>query len=64
MVPNRALYYEGEMYDIVFGTLVIVGLTEDNFGSLNDELLDKYYKMFERAETFYRMGEQVFVEKI
>lgn len=36
---NRALRDEnGDIYDIIAGTFLIVGLTEDDFGSLNDEL--------------------------
>ena len=38
MPPNRALYDEdGQVYDIVAGQFLVVGLTEDNFGSLTDE---------------------------
>lgn len=36
---NRALWDDtGEMYDIVAGNLIVVGLTEDNFGSLSSQL--------------------------
>lgn len=39
---NRALRDDtGEMYDIVAGNLLVVGLTEDDFGSLSDELIEK-----------------------
>lgn len=50
---NRALYdEEGRMYDIIAGTFLIVGLTEDNFGSLSDELINKYKTMFKRPEIW------------
>ena len=33
MAPNRAIYDEdGEIMDIIAGTFLIVGLTDDNFG--------------------------------
>lgn len=48
---NRALRDEkGEIYDIIAGDFLVVGLTEDDFGSLSDELIEKYYKFFEYPE--------------
>ncbi len=52
-ILNRALYDDdGVMYDIIAGTFLIVGLTEDNFGSLSDELLEKYKTKFKRPEIW------------
>lgn len=35
---NRPLYdEEGNLYDVIVGTFLVVGLTEDDFGSLTDE---------------------------
>lgn len=43
MALNRALYDDdGEMYDIIAGPFLVVGLTEDSFSSLSDEMLSKY----------------------
>jgi len=36
----------GRLYDILVGTFLVVGLTEDDFGSLGDGLLEKYTKFF------------------
>lgn len=50
---NRALCYpNGDPYDIIAGTFLITGLTEDNFGSLTEELIEKYYNRFELPQTF------------
>lgn len=58
---NRALRDDtGEMYDIVAGNLLVVGLTEDDFGSLSDELIEKYYKFFEYPEHFIFLNGQVY----
>lgn len=37
---------KGKIYDIIFGDFLITGLTEENFGSLSDELIEKYTKFF------------------
>ena len=47
---NRPLYDEdGEIYDILVGTFLVVGLTEDDFGSLSDEMIEKYTEAFSRG---------------
>lgn len=47
---NRPLYNaDAQMCDYVVGTFLIVGLTEDDFGSLSDEMAEKYAKMFRRC---------------
>ena len=50
---NRALLDEnGHVYDIIAGTFLVVGLTEDNFGSLDDALLEQFRTRFRQPETF------------
>ena len=50
---NRTLLSDdGTPIDIIAGTFLIVGLTEDDFGSLSPELLEKYEKLFHRPEKF------------
>lgn len=47
---NRPLYNaDGRMYDYMVGTFLIVGLTEDDFGSLSVEMIEKYTGMFRRC---------------
>jgi hypothetical protein len=62
---NRAIYGEtGEMVDIIAGTFLIVGLSEDNFAGLSDDLADKYEKLFESPEIFYSANGQIHVQKV
>ena len=52
---NRSI----EDYDIIAGTFMVTGLSEDNFGSLGPELLDKYEKHFHNPEAFMRVGNEI-----
>ncbi len=62
---NRAIYSEnGEMVDIIAGTFLIVGLSEDNITSLPDDLADKYAKLFETPEIFYSANGQIHAQKV
>ena len=62
MAPNRALYDEdGQVYDIVAGQFLVVGLTEDNFGSLSPEQIKKFSDRFHSPEGFMRVGNQILV---
>lgn len=58
---NRALIDDdsGEIYDIVAGTFLVTGLTEDNFGSLNDEQIQKFSNRFQHPEAFLQMGNHI-----
>lgn len=57
---NRALRDEnGEIYDILSGTFIVAGLTEDDFGDLTDEQVDKYMKMYHNKEMFIRKGQRI-----
>lgn len=57
---NRALYDEnGKMYDILAGTFLVCGLTGDNFGSLPDDLINKFSEHFKQPETFIQVGRDI-----
>ena len=44
---NRALRDEdGDIYDVVAGTFMVVGLTDDSFGSLTVEQMQKFSDHF------------------
>ncbi len=59
---NRAIRDEkGEMTDIVAGSFLVVGLTEDSFGSLTGEQIGKFEEMFHQPETFVKMGRSIMV---
>ena len=62
MQPNRALYdTDGEIMDIIAGTFLIVGLSDDNFAELSDELAAKYAALFGTPEAFLRSGDHILV---
>ena len=57
---NRALYDEdGKIYDILAGTFLVCGLKEDNFGSLPDDLINKFSEQFKQPETFIQVGHDI-----
>ena len=50
---NRALTDEdGNVYDIIAGTFLVVGLGDEEFTSVPDELLDKYLDKYKLPERF------------
>lgn len=51
---NRALMDAyGTPTDVIAGAFLIVGLTEDDFGDLSQEYIDKYEKLFHQPEKFW-----------
>ena len=49
---NRALRDEhGEAYDVIAGTFLVVGLSEEDFASLTPELAEKFEKQFHQPES-------------
>ena len=52
---NRMLKDEdGKVYDVVPGAFFITGLTEDSFGSLTDELAERFMALFKFPEMYMR----------
>lgn len=50
---NRGLYdAQGHLYDIISGTFLVVGLSEESFGSLTPEQIEKYTEMYRTPQTF------------
>ena len=59
---NRALRDEdGDIYDIVAGTFFLAGLTEDDFGSVPEEYIDKFVDLFATPEVFIRSHGKIVV---
>ena len=57
---NRGLRDEnGELYDIMAGTFLVVGLGEEDFASLSPELEQKYMEHFQQPEQFISLGGQI-----
>ena len=59
---NRALFTEEHgVYDIIAGTFLVTGLTEDNFGSLTDEQIKKFSDRFRCPEAFLSIDGKILV---
>ena len=59
---NRALRdEEGQIYDVVAGTFLLVGISEDDFTSLDSNLVHQFTKMFELPEIFIRTEDKIVV---
>lgn len=57
---NRAIYDDDKnMIEIMAGTFLVTGLTEENFGSLSDEQVLKYGDMFKNPETFLSISGEI-----
>ncbi|MFQ7140056.1 antirestriction protein ArdA [Evtepia sp.] len=57
---NRSLLDEhGEIYDIVAGTFLVVGLGPESFASLPPDMIQKYTEQFKRPELFASINGQI-----
>ena len=57
---NRSLRDEhGEIYDIVAGTFLVVGLGPESFASLPPDMIQKYTEQFKRPELFASVNGQI-----
>lgn len=57
---NRALRdVDGDIYDVVAGTFMVVGLTDDSFGSLTVEQMQKFSDHFKVPEQFAKLGDKI-----
>lgn len=62
---NRALRDEdGQMYDAVAGTFLVVGLGEEDFASLSPELAQKYEEHFHQPEDFIQLGHRMMIVRV
>ena len=57
---NRALRDDdGKIYDVIAGSFLVVGLTDENFGSLTPDQMQKFEQHFHQPEVFVRMGKGI-----
>lgn len=57
---NRALKDDhGDVYDVIAGDMLIIGLGEEDFASLTSEQMEKYEKEFHDPECFVKMGKGI-----
>ena len=63
--PNRAIWYEGELIEIIFGTFFICAAPWDseNFASLSDEDAQHFANLFMAPEYFVRTPNGISVIK-
>lgn len=62
MELNRALRDDdGEIYDAIAGPFLIVGIGEEAFDSLSDEMIEKYRDIFAQPEVFIRTNSGLLV---
>lgn len=63
--PNRAIWYEGELIEIIFGTFFICAapLDSENFESLTDEQANEFAAQFMAPEYFIRTPNGISVVK-
>lgn len=61
---NRALRDEkGVVYDILCGPFFLCGLGEEDFASLPEDLMEKYYRHFQWPELFVTVGGNLVIMK-
>ena len=58
---NRAIISEetSDVIDIIASKFLVVGLTDDNFGSLTDEQIKTFSQKFRYPESFMQFGRQI-----
>ena len=62
MELNRALRDDdGEIFDAIAGPFLIVGLGDEDFTSLSDDLIEKYRDIFVQPEVFIRTNSGLLV---
>lgn len=63
---NRSMAHEGKIWEIIAGTMIIVGDDYENgeFISLTDEQAEKYLNQFLKPEVFYRIDNEIISVKV
>ena len=57
---NRAIRDDdGQIYDVVAGSFLVVGLTEESFGSLTPDQMQRFEQQFHQPEVFVQMGKGI-----
>ena len=58
-IQMRFVDERGDIYDVVAGTFMVVGLTDDSFGSLTVEQMQKFSDLFKVPEQFVKLGDKI-----
>ena len=60
LMPNRGLYNDnGNLYDVIAGTFLVTGLTEESFCSLSKEMAEKYMRKYKVPEMMVCINGQI-----
>ncbi len=60
MKPCRAVYdAEGKVMDVVFGPFFVCDCSGPDFRSLSPEQMERYWRMFERPERFFKLNGEI-----
>lgn len=64
--PNRGMFYDGELYDIICGAFFIAATPPDSdrFESLTDDQLRHYAAIYQQPEVFFRTATGIKAIKI
>ena len=54
-LPIFLVTEDGEIYDIIAGPFMIVGLGEEDYTSLDEKLIPKYTELFKTPERFVHL---------
>lgn len=54
----------GAVYDIICGPFFVCGLGTEEYISLPEQLMETYYKLFERPELFVMIGGNLMVMRV
>ena len=55
---------DGQIYDAIAGTFLVVGLTEDDFTSLTPEQIEKFKEKYQSPEIFNLFNGELHVMKM
>lgn len=63
---NRSLAHDGEIWEIIAGTMIIAGddYMNGEFIGLTDEQAEKYLNQFLKPEVFYKMNNEIISVKV
>lgn len=61
MMPCRGVACDGKLIDYIFGPCFICGICDEEFASLDEQLLEQYFKMFYYAEQLAIRNEKLVV---
>lgn len=60
--PNRAMWTgDGQVQDIICGKFLVLGLGEEDFTDVPEELMQKYLDIYEPHDEFLKLGRKIYI---